>query len=190
MKRSKVLLLNADYTPEKLLDWRTAIIQDIIHTKNSAFVVCYYDDWVILDSSRRQYRVPAVMALRKYVPLGNRSCPYTKSNVYARDLMICQYCENRFPKFDLTVDHVMPISRWRKSGIKNTASCFENVVTACKRCNSVKGDKTPEEANMKLMKKPRAITRREAFSNKILLMDNIPNEWQPYLQGILSGKTN
>lgn len=185
MRPTNVLLLNADFTPEKLISWQTAMVQVVTASKNSAYVVEEYKDWKVTDSKGRSYCVPAVMALRNYVKIGDRKCPYTKGNIYARDLMICQYCEQRFSRGDLTVDHVIPSSRWKKIVGEGTASTFENVVTCCKRCNSVKGDKTPDEAGMYLMKQPRAITRREAFRNRVALMRNIPNEWKPYLTGIM-----
>jgi 5-methylcytosine-specific restriction endonuclease McrA len=63
----------------------------------------------------------------------------------ARDLYTCQYCGSRK---DLTLDHVVP--RW--CGGPHT---WENLVTCCRKCNLKKGDKTPQQANMKLKKVPR-----------------------------------
>jgi 5-methylcytosine-specific restriction endonuclease McrA len=66
-------------------------------------------------------------------------------SIVARDLYTCQYCGSRK---DLTLDHVVP--RW--CGGPHT---WENLVTCCRKCNLKKGDKTPQQANMKLKKVPR-----------------------------------
>ena len=47
----------------------------------------------------------------------------------------------------LTRDHVKPVSR-------GGGNHWLNVVTACKRCNTRKGSKTPEEASMPLLAIP------------------------------------
>ncbi|KAH8931470.1 hypothetical protein BDL97_19G022800 [Sphagnum fallax] len=57
----------------------------------------------------------------------------------------CRYCGARE---DLTMDHVLAASRGGKWE-------WENLVTACSSCNVKKGDKTLEEAHMKLLKPPR-----------------------------------
>jgi 5-methylcytosine-specific restriction endonuclease McrA len=50
----------------------------------------------------------------------------------------CAYCYQQFPVEDLTIDHMIPLSR----GGTNT---IDNLVPACKSCNSRKKDKTPLE---------------------------------------------
>ena len=68
----------------------------------------------------------------KFVPhLTNRA-------LFRRDGYICMYCGEQFKHADLTRDHIIPMSRGGKD-------CWENVVTACYRCNNQKGNKTPEE---------------------------------------------
>jgi len=69
----------------------------------------------------------------------------------SRDNYTCQYCGAMPSRRELTIDHVLPRSR----GGKTT---WENVVTACQKCNGRKGSRTPEEAHMKLRvwpKRPR-----------------------------------
>jgi len=69
-----------------------------------------------------------------------------RREVLRRDKHTCQYCGSTKR---LTLDHVIPRSRFGKHS-------WDNVVTACERCNSLKGNRTPEEANMKLMTQPKA----------------------------------
>jgi 5-methylcytosine-specific restriction endonuclease McrA len=62
--------------------------------------------------------------------------------------MKCQYCGFKFKTTDLSIDHILPQSRGGKSG-------WLNCVTACKWCNNKKGNKLPEEADMKLISSPK-----------------------------------
>ena len=66
-----------------------------------------------------------------------------------RDRYICQYCGKKHQAADLTLDHVIPKSN-------GGTTCWENVVTACRKCNIKKGDRSPESAGLALLKKPKA----------------------------------
>ncbi len=72
--------------------------------------------------------------------------PVNRREVLRRDHHTCQYCGSTH---NLTLDHVVPLS-------KGGSHTWDNVVTACERCNQRKGNRTPEEANMPLLSKPRA----------------------------------
>ena len=94
-----------------------------------------------------------------------------RKNVVWRGKNKCQYCGGRFIFGDLTMDHVIPKSR---GGDKN----WTNIVTSCKKCNSRKGDRTPEEAKMPLIKDPE-IPRWNIY---VLLRDKvIPQEWKDFI---------
>jgi len=67
-----------------------------------------------------------------------------RQNIFKRDANTCQYCGS---KDHLTLDHVMPKSRQGRTS-------WDNLTTACKYCNSKKGDLTPEEAGMHLARHP------------------------------------
>ena len=71
----------------------------------------------------------------------------TNKTLFQRDRNLCLYCGHQFPTAMLTRDHVVPASRGGES-------VWENCVTACERCNHRKADRTPEEANMKLLAVP------------------------------------
>ena len=136
-----VLLLNADgqpvhYIPLSTLDWKEAITYMWLDKVN---VLEWYDDWVV-HSATWETKVPAVVMLKTH--LRRRSMPrFSKQNIYIRDLYTCQYCNTNFPKHQLTLDHVMPISK----GGKTT---WENIVAACNPCNSKKGNSlTPKPSN-------------------------------------------
>ena len=71
----------------------------------------------------------------------------TRKNIYWRDQYICQYCEGQFKYKQLSLDHIIPKSRGGGRG-------WLNLVTCCHTCNQKKGNKTPSEASMKLIREP------------------------------------
>lgn len=77
----------------------------------------------------------------QYVP------PLNNRTLFKRDANICLYCATRFQTRDLTRDHITPLSK----GGKDT---WNNVATACRRCNNHKGGRTPEQALMQLIAVP------------------------------------
>ncbi|WP_020394225.1 HNH endonuclease [Thiolinea disciformis] len=76
-----------------------------------------------------------------YVP------PLSNPTLFKRDDHLCLYCGEHFPSAELSRDHVKPI-------VKGGKDRWNNVVTACKVCNSRKGGRTPEEAGMPLLAIP------------------------------------
>jgi 5-methylcytosine-specific restriction endonuclease McrA len=74
---------------------------------------------------------------------------------------------------ELTLDHVLPRSR-------GGASTWENLVAACRRCNNRKGDRLPEEANMRLKKRPKPFTLHTSRS-LMRQMGNQQETWRKYL---------
>jgi 5-methylcytosine-specific restriction endonuclease McrA len=123
-----VLVLNFDYTPLNIVQGRRAI--------------------VLLLKEKAQVVSESVIRLRTYVPfLVNRTAKEkpTKAAIYRRDNNTCQYCGSTRA---LTIDHLIP----RCKGGQNT---WENLLLACSKCNTAKGHKTPEQAGLKLKRKPR-----------------------------------
>ena len=80
--------------------------------------------------------------------------PLNNQTLFKRDAFLCMYCGKRFPRRDLSRDHVTPISQ----GGEDT---WKNVVTACKRCNNQKANFTPEQARMQLLAVPFVPTHAE-----------------------------
>lgn len=105
--------------------------------------------------------VPAVIRLLNGIKsLHGRKVMWKRHSVWVRDLGICGYCGIHVSESAMTIDHILPKSR----GGKNT---WENTVTCCKKCNSKKDDKTPEEARMQLKIKPFAPTIVEYYARKM-----------------------
>ncbi|MFQ5754858.1 MAG: HNH endonuclease [Acidiferrobacterales bacterium] len=87
-------------------------------------------------------------AREHYVP------PLSNPALFARDAHLCMYCGGQFPARTLSRDHVMPLS----AGGTDT---WNNVVTACRRCNNHKAGQTPEDAGMELLAVPFVPTHAE-----------------------------
>ena len=88
--------------------------------------------------------------------------------LFRRDDHRCLYCGLQFPALQLTRDHVLP----KVQGGKDR---WENVVTACKRCNHAKGGRTPEQAHMALLAIPFAPNPFEYLylANRHILADQM-----------------
>lgn len=182
----KTLVLNADFTPIRAIDWKQAMIMLFKDNRDNkdgtfgaAFIISDYDHQ-ISDSAGRKYNVPAVVALKKYIKVNPR-IGFSRIAVLARDNFQCQYCGITDNHEDLTIDHVIPRSKWKKMGYSGSPSIFTNVVTACLKCNKFKADYLLSEKGMKLLKAPKDLTRSQIFLNKIR-SNSIPKEWEPFLE--------
>lgn len=123
-------------------------------------------------SVRLVFKMPAVVRLLRAV--GYFRCPvrFSRHNVLARDRWTCQYCGARPRTQELTCDHVVPRSRGGKTS-------WENLVTACVDCNTRKANRTPEQAGMRLRKRPARPTWVPAFTIEIS-RSSVPDAWRDY----------
>jgi 5-methylcytosine-specific restriction endonuclease McrA len=138
-----VLVLNATYEPLNVVSVKRAIV---LLLKEKAELVEAAE--AMLRSESFSLPVPLVIRLVYFVKIPRRiSLPVTRRGVLSRDHYTCQYCGATPSRKNLTVDHVIPRSR----GGKTT---WENVVTACDKCNGRKGNRTPTEAGLKLLTQP------------------------------------
>jgi len=121
------------------------------------------------------FKLPSVIRLLRYIRI-KRSfdyVPFSRANIYARDDHRCQYCGGEHSTSDLTFDHVMPVAQ---GGRKD----WENIVTCCISCNRRKGGRTPHQAGMRLVRKPRRPERAPAIRITVGLR-NAPESWRDYL---------
>jgi len=93
-------------------------------------------------------RVPRVILLAMFDRLPKKEVKFTRHNIFERDKNTCQYCGKRFDRRDLNLDHVIPRDR-------GGPTTWENIVCSCIECNTHKGNHTPHEANMRLIRKPK-----------------------------------
>lgn len=92
-------------------------------------------------------RVPEVLTLTRYERPRETAVTFSRRNIFKRDHATCQYCGARPGSAELTIDHVMPRSH-------GGTSRWDNCVLACVPCNAKKGNRSPEQAHMKLQRKP------------------------------------
>lgn len=94
--------------------------------------------------------------------------PLTNKTLFRRDKNVCAYCGDQFTHYDLSRDHIIPVSR-------GGPNVWTNVVTSCQSCNKRKDNKTPEEANMELLFVPYVPNRAEylILSNRKILADQM-----------------
>lgn len=159
----KVLVLNQSYQPVSITSVKKAVT---LAFRNKVEFVETSD--TMLRSPNAEYPSPLVIRLKSHVrynPFGR--VELNRKNVFKRDGGMCVYCgsENK-----LTVDHVMPKSRGGRSS-------WENLVTACSKCNNKKDNMTPEEAGMHLGIKP-----KQPHYLLFMTQDMTPHDkWKPYL---------
>lgn len=105
---------------------------------------------------------------RHRIPVGHSHVGLTKHRLFLRDRNVCAYCGDQFADSELTVEHIVPVSRGGQH-------LWTNVVTACRSCNTRKGNRLPEEARMPLLYVPYAVCRNEGFilSNRRILADQM-----------------
>jgi len=138
----RVLLLNQTYEPLGTVSVARAVIMVFKNTVS----VEEFDGDRVLRSARAEFPVPSVIRRRIYINVRRRreASSMKRLRIYMRDKFRCQYCGEKKPAGELTLDHILPRSR----GGDNSPV---NVVTACVSCNNRKGDRTPAEARMPLL---------------------------------------
>jgi 5-methylcytosine-specific restriction endonuclease McrA len=178
---SNVLVLNKYYMAVHVTDVKRAFC---LLFKHLAEVVTYEDDtyltydlesWMEVSQLRNRFRnngdeyvrtvscdirVPRIIRLIFYDRLPRRAVKLNRRNIFARDENRCQYCGKRFPTSELSIDHVTPRSRGGRS-------TWENLVCSCVACNARKGGRLPDEAGMRLTKKPVRPRRSPAIHLKL-----------------------
>ncbi len=121
---------------------------------------------------------PSVVVLNNYIRKKGFTVPPSRKTIFFRDNYQCQYCGNNFMKHQLTLDHVIPKSR---GGLKS----WENLSSCCVPCNQKKGNKTPSEARMDMLKEPMEPSWRLWSSSTWMMRKHgskkIPESWEKFL---------
>jgi len=164
------LVLNASYEPLRIVPWQKAIT---LLFQGKVEVIALYDREIRGVTVR--VKLPSVLRLLRHVRMKRAfaDVPFTRANVYARDDHRCQYCHRHFAPSQLTFDHVLPVARGGHKG-------WDNIVTCCIPCNRKKGDRTPEEAGLNLLRKPRRPPAHPALTVS-LGVRRAPESWRDYL---------
>lgn len=185
---TKVLVLNRSFLPVHVTSVKRAfalLYQGVARAVDEQYRTFDFDSWrhLALEMHHERLgvvdgviRVPRVLLLIAYERVPKRHVRFSRFNIYARDGNTCQYCGVRFSRAELNLDHVVPRSR-------GGASSWENVVCSCHACNRRKGGRTPDEAGMRLIRRPR---RPEwtpyTFDN--FSFRRYHREWGPFLNTV------
>jgi 5-methylcytosine-specific restriction endonuclease McrA len=160
-----VLVLNQSYEPISICSVKKALTllllekAQLVESRNGS----------VVRSVRAVYPFPSVIRLQTYIRVPYKKIELSRRNILRRDGFACQYCGTR--SVPLTIDHVIPRSR-------GGTDSWENLVTACIPCNNRKGNRTPEEAGMRLRTQPRKPNHIVFLRN---FMGTVEAEWRPYL---------
>ncbi len=163
-----VLVLNATFEPINVTAVRRAMVLMLKGVAQAEEL-----NNTAVHSPSRQLQVPSVIRLLAYRHIPQQSRALSRKNILLRDRNTCQFCGAAFPSSELTLDHVVPRSRGGRSS-------WENLVACCYRCNNNKGDRTPEEAGLKLARRPRPFTLHTS-RQLMRLIGHKDEKWRKYL---------
>lgn len=190
---SKVLVLNKLYMAVRVISAKRAFtmlardLAEVITVNDGQYANYDFAGWAELASFQRQFEsdkhewvrtvrvqiaVPRIIRLLGYDRLPAQGVKLNRRNLFARDRNQCQYCGKHFPTNELSIDHVLPRSQ-------GGGDSWENLVCACIRCNARKGGRTPQEAHMRLVRKP-VMPRRNPLIALRLGQDKY-SSWKAFL---------
>ena len=190
MKNDLSLVLNKIYIPIHLIGYKRTMSlfyqdharaldeNDIPHNWNSwlnySMLPSTLDNgYEFVNTISRKIAIPNIIVLTHYDRLPKRDIKFSRENLFQRDKFRCAYCNKKYNKSELTVDHIIPKYHGGKTSWNNT-------ITACSKCNSIKGNKTPSQAGMTLKFKPTEPLWHGIFKNTS--NPNIRSNWKKYLK--------
>jgi 5-methylcytosine-specific restriction endonuclease McrA len=190
---SPVLVLNKNWVPVRIQSLRDSMGK--IFNERAKFVnpddysIFDWEEWVdefsipndkthlvsfeLIKSKTFSVRKPEVIICSKYNKVPRTDIKLTRRNLLIRDNFTCQYTGKRVSSKDSTLDHIIP----RSKGGQNT---WDNLVICCSSTNLKKGDRTPKEAGLTLLREPRQPTWSPLFS--FLNRRDRPESWDKFIK--------
>ncbi|MFO7725004.1 MAG: HNH endonuclease [Oceanipulchritudo sp.] len=187
----RVLVLNRNWQAVNIVGVRRAfslLCQDharVLNTLNGEFAPMDAGEWIAhsdatgphpenatITTVRMRILIPKVLLLRSFDRLPVSEIKFNRENVFIRDNYTCQYTGKRSRAADLTLDHVIPRERGGRTS-------WENIVTCRRDINSLKANRLPHEAGLKLIRKPMK-PRWRPFS-AVAASGGIESEWRHFL---------
>jgi len=105
------------------------------------------DDDEFVQTINCKIKIPKVIILSKFDKVPRKRPRFSQKNIWIRDNYTCQYTGKKLKPGEGNIDHVVPRS-------KGGSTDWTNCVLACKKINAKKANATPEEAGLRLLKKP------------------------------------
>lgn len=179
-----ILRLDVSGTPVTWIPWQDAVC---LYSRNMVAWTAGVQQFIFRGGICRKTGLQSIVEVSSIIAVKRSSRhklsqrtipPLTNRELFLRDAHICMYCGHQLPESELTRDHVIPFSRGGRDR-------WSNVVTACRCCNTRKGNRKPEEANMPLLAVPYVPNWAEylALSNRRILADQME-----FLKSQFSGK--
>lgn len=162
-----VLVLNANFEPINVCDLRRAF--GLILSQKATLVINGHGK---LHTINNAYSIPSVIRLQRMIHRPRIRVNLSRKEVFRRDHYTCQYCGQNSKS--LTIDHVIP----RHLGGR---TAWDNIVTACPRCNHQKGGRTLQDSGMELLREPTCPPQSAEYIFGHHLNQNY--EWLPFLEG-------
>ncbi len=143
--QNQVVVFSKNYLPLARITVRRAIV--LLVTGQAETLEFSSTQWWEVRSPSLVLQIPEHIRLTNSNPERHwKVPPVNRREVLRRDSHTCQYCGS---SKRLTLDHIVPRS-------KGGTHTWDNVVAACERCNSLKGDRLLQELGMTLRSKPKA----------------------------------
>lgn len=163
-KFKKTLVLDSGYIPRGVISSDRAFV---ITYKGNAEIIHNHSEYFQLVNPDTKIPKPSIIRINKYINIPFHRVRLTRENIYRRDNYECVYCGDNDRK-KLTLDHVIPKS-------KGGTDRWDNLVTACKKCNLEKADLTIEEFGRKMPKlfKPH-------YLSLLRKIEHFPDEWKKF----------
>ena len=143
----QVKVLNASYQELGPTTLDRAMM--LVEIQGRAEVIEYDESHIIRTIGGLEFFLPKIIRLLNMVkvPFHYGEEHFSRDGVIRRDENTCGYCGKKDSSDKMTWDHILPRSR-------GGADSWMNAITACRPCNGRKADRTPEEADMKLLWEP------------------------------------
>ena len=107
------------------------------------------EDDIFVQTIKEKIKIPKVIVLCKFDKVPKKRPRLSSKSLWMRDKGTCAYTGKKLTPNEGNIDHIIPRSR---GGLTSWTNC----VLTHKDVNSKKGDRTPEEAGLKLLFKPEA----------------------------------
>ena len=192
-------MLNAHYAALRIIDVRRAFsllfkrdhrdepVAEVVNVEDGRYISYNFEDWCELSEFKREFApaehdwirtirlqiaVPRIIRVLRFGRFLRHEVKFNRRNIYGRDQNRCQYCGKKFSTAELSLDHIVPRSR-------GGPTTWENIVCACLKCNVRKGGRTPNQAQMKLIRQP----AKPAFSPvvRLALSSAKYDSWKQFL---------
>jgi 5-methylcytosine-specific restriction endonuclease McrA len=189
---TRVLVLNRNYQPVAVTCVRRAfgmLVGGAAQALDHEFRAFDYESWAelsaeqgddVIHTAKNALKVPRVLVLQAFDKMPRAQVRFSRQNIYLRDGFTCQYCNKRLPRQKLNLDHVVPRSQGGRTS-------WENIVCSCIKCNLKKGGRTPDQAGMALVTKP----KRPSWSSLTPRLGRVPyREWLPFIDPVTASYWN